>query len=86
MHFRSRARAWARRRCPPWNTKLGGAIGIHGIAPKLAWASRVWQRLSQATQFHRIYGFTDGCIAVDNVHVDALFKLAPVGTPVHIAP
>lgn len=29
--------AIAQRRCPPWNTALGGEIGLHGPAPNKTW-------------------------------------------------
>jgi murein L,D-transpeptidase YafK len=68
--------AQAERRQPPWDTGLGGAVGIHGrtegsaIAPP-GWADQNW---------------TDGCIALDNGDVDEIFGVVALGTPVIILP
>ncbi len=64
------------RRMPPWETRLGGAVGIHGRTLEFpdrptAGASRNW---------------TDGCIALANVDVDELFSVVSLGTPVIILP
>jgi murein L,D-transpeptidase YafK len=64
------------RQQPPWDTKLGGAIGIHGITlngenPLRSFFSMNW---------------TDGCIALDNADVDELFSMVSLGTPVTILP
>lgn len=62
-------------RQPPWDTALGGAIGIHG-------------RLMD-TAIKRIpnpVNWTDGCIALNNEDVDELFSVAMIGTPVAIIP
>ncbi|SRR5258708_4226580 len=51
---------------PPWDTALGGEVGIHG---------------------HGIEGdWTAGCIAVDNIVIEELWDLCPLGTPVLIEP
>lgn len=63
-------------RQPPWDTRLGGAIGIHG-------------RTSAATGVIPSSGmenWTDGCIALDNADVDELFSVVSLGTPVTILP
>ena len=53
---------------PPWNTRLGGRIGIHGYGdrPELN------------------VDWTQGCIAVRNDDIDYLFHRIRIGTPVHI--
>ncbi len=62
------------RRRPPWETKLGGAVGIHGrtIEDPVAQAQR--------------QNWTDGCIALANADVDELFSVVELGTPVTIVP
>jgi murein L,D-transpeptidase YafK len=58
----------ARRRLPPWNTRLGGQVGIHGFGDRplipIDW--------------------TKGCIAVSNEEIEFLYHQLPVGTPVII--
>lgn len=66
--------AIAERRQPSWETRLGGAIGIHGRLVENA-----------AAQQNR-ENWTDGCIALANVDVDELFSILAVGTPVTILP
>jgi murein L,D-transpeptidase YafK len=64
------------RQQPPWDTELGGAVGIHGrtlddtISP---------QTLSRQN-------WTDGCIALDNSDVDEIYSVVSLGTPVTILP
>ena len=64
------------RQPPPWDTQLGGAVGIHGrtldgrIAPQNI-LSMNW---------------TDGCIALDNKDIDEIFSVVSLGTPVSILP
>jgi murein L,D-transpeptidase YafK len=67
--------AIAERRQPPWDTALGGAIGIHG------------RMLDSAiTQVPNPANWTDGCIALNNEDVDEIYSVASVGTPVTILP
>jgi murein L,D-transpeptidase YafK len=58
----------ARRRLPPWNTRLGGQVGIHGFGDRplipIDW--------------------TKGCIAVSNEEIEYLYRQLPLGTPVVI--
>jgi murein L,D-transpeptidase YafK len=58
----------ARRRLPPWNTRLGGQVGIHGFGDRplipIDW--------------------TKGCIAISNEEIEYLYHQLPVGTPVII--
>lgn len=64
------------RRPPPWDTQLGGAVGIHGITPD----ENSPQRNILAANW------TDGCIALNNADVDELFSMVSLGTPVTILP
>jgi murein L,D-transpeptidase YafK len=54
----------------------GGMIMIHGIPPDVAWLGEV----------HRVFDWTNGCIAVSNQEMDEIWRLVPVGTPVEIRP
>jgi murein L,D-transpeptidase YafK len=65
---------------PPWNTKLGGWIGIHGYPTKpyiKRWASLL---------FPKPHNWTDGCIAMWDFEIDELFSKVKIGTPVFIHP
>jgi murein L,D-transpeptidase YafK len=68
------AQALQERRQPNWETRLGGAVGIHGrmIEDPVGHAAR--------------QNWTDGCIALPNADMDELFSLAVVGMQVRIAP
>ncbi len=68
-------RANGERRQPPWDTALGGAIGIHGRLLNAA-ISRVPNPAN----------WTDGCIALNNTDVEEIFSVASLGTPVTILP
>jgi lipoprotein-anchoring transpeptidase ErfK/SrfK len=63
-------------RQPPWDTRLGGAVGIHG---RTAAATGV-------TPAPGAENWTDGCIALDNADVDEIFSVVSLGTPVTILP
>lgn len=58
---------------PPWNTPLGGFVGIHGTGGD-PWKSRL----------RRVSDWTDGCIAVSDNSIDELYSTVPVGTEVEI--
>jgi len=60
---------------PPWDTRLGGAVGIHG-------------RMLETGSALQIVGenWTDGCIALDNDDLDELTTVLSLGTPVTILP
>jgi murein L,D-transpeptidase YafK len=62
------------RRQPTWETKLGGAIGIHGrmLEDPAVWTIR--------------QNWTDGCIALANADMDEIFSVVSLGTPVTIIP
>ncbi len=62
------------RRQPPWETKLGGAVGIHG---------RMFEDPSAQRERRN---WTDGCIALANADVDEIFSVVGLGTPVEIVP
>jgi len=68
--------AHADRRPPPWTTRLGGAVGIHGV-------KRGWGFLGR---WHRLFDWTNGCIAVADHEIEELWELVPLGTPVRILP
>jgi len=72
--YYSIARAIQERRQPSWDTRLGGAIGIHG------------RLLLDTEQAPSLENWTDGCIALSNADVDELFSILSVGTPVTIIP
>ena len=65
---------------PPWNTKLGGWVGIHGYPTD--WRKRLWVIL----YFPKPHNWTDGCIAMWNFEVEELFNRVGIGTPVKILP
>ena len=64
------------RQQPPWDTRLGGAVGIHG---RMLDASVPPQALSREN-------WTDGCVALDNADIDELYSVVSLGTPVTILP
>ena len=64
------------RQSPPWDTRLGGAVGIHGRMLDNAGASH----------FYSVMNWTDGCIALDNADVDEIYSVVSLGTPVTILP
>ncbi|MBI5617278.1 MAG: L,D-transpeptidase family protein [Gammaproteobacteria bacterium] len=59
---------------PPQNTRLGGAIGIHGLPADD----------SDTLIIHRHANWTKGCIALTNPEVNELRNLVAVGTKVTI--
>lgn len=56
---------------PPWHTRLGGQIGIHG---------------GGIEKGGRLIDNTAGCIALRDADIRTLWDLAPMGTPVIILP
>jgi murein L,D-transpeptidase YafK len=65
---------------PPWETKLGGWVGIHGYPTNehhQRWVSLL---------FPKPDNWTDGCIAMWNFEIEDLFSLVTIGTPVSIVP
>ncbi len=64
------------RQQPPWDTRLGGAVGIHG---------RIFEAAVTGNSLASI-NWTDGCIALDNADIDEIFSVVTFGTPVTILP
>lgn len=60
--------------CPPFNTKLGGEIGIIGIGEY----DLIFRNLPFA------FNWTDGSIAISNESIDELHLIVKIGTPVEI--
>jgi murein L,D-transpeptidase YafK len=62
-----------RRASPPWDTPLGGFVGIHGTGsdPKRA-------------KLRQVSDWTDGCIALSDRNIAELWELTPVGAEVQI--
>ncbi len=69
-------KALEERQPPPWDTPLGGAVGIHG------------RSLDNPTSGLSVTdtNWTDGCIALDNAAVDEIYGVVSLGTPVLITP
>jgi murein L,D-transpeptidase YafK len=68
-------KALEERASPPWDTRLGGAVGIHGRTVN---AGNEQQDVRT--------NWTDGCIALDNADVDEIYQVVSLGTPVTILP
>ncbi|OGW34833.1 MAG: hypothetical protein A2010_01045 [Nitrospirae bacterium GWD2_57_9] len=64
------------RQPPPWDTRLGGAVGIHGRMLDSAIAPRHFTGMN----------WTDGCIAMENSDVDEIYSVVTIGTSVTILP
>lgn len=52
----------------------GGAIMIHGMLNGYGWIGPL----------HRLFDWTDGCIAVTNGEMDEIWRAVPNGTPIEI--
>ncbi len=74
--YASIKKALAERQQPPWDTRLGGAVGIHGRA---LGDRGIPQALSRQN-------WTDGCIALNNSDVDEIYSTVSIGTPVTVLP
>jgi murein L,D-transpeptidase YafK len=68
-------KAIEKRQPPPWGTRLGGAVGIHG---------RTLETGNALLSVDR--NWTDGCIALDNADVDEIYTAISIGAPVTILP
>jgi murein L,D-transpeptidase YafK len=68
------------RQTPPWDTRLGGWVGIHGYPTEES--RRVWIALF----YPKPHNWTDGCIAMWNFEIEDLYARVPLGTPVTILP
>jgi len=66
--------AFNKGKIPPQNTKLGGAIGIHGIG----------NITDKKLQIHHALNWTEGCVALTNEDVEELRRNVPLGTKVII--
>ena len=60
---------------PPQDTRLGGAIGIHGIG----------KETSKKLLIHRNIDWTEGCVALRNYEIKELKQFVSVGTKVIIS-
>ncbi len=65
---------------PPWNTALGGWVGIHGYPTK--WYDKMWTVLL----YPKPHDWTNGCIALWDFEIEELFSKVNVGTPITILP
>lgn len=54
----------------------GGLIMVHGVRNGLGFVGRL----------HRIFDWTDGCIAVTDAEIDEIWRAVPDGTPIEIGP
>ncbi len=65
---------------PPWNTILGGWVGIHG------YPTDEYKKMWTVLMYPKPHNWTDGCIAMWDSEIEELFSLVEIGTPVHIRP
>jgi murein L,D-transpeptidase YafK len=65
-----------RERAKKLGVSPGGDVEIHGIGEGWEWLGAK----------HRLYDWTDGCIAVTNEEIDEIYPLVRVGTVVEIRP
>jgi murein L,D-transpeptidase YafK len=77
--------------CPPWNTSLGGEIGIHGTNPERIGLETIINYADWINFFNDIYlldknpNWTKGCIALRNQDFyDIRSKIKGLGTKVII--
>ena len=54
----------------------GGMIMVHGMRNGLGWLGRA----------HRLWDWTDGCVAVTDAEMDEIWDAVPDGTPIEIRP
>jgi murein L,D-transpeptidase YafK len=54
----------------------GGFIMVHGVRNGLGFVGRL----------HRLFDWTDGCIAVTDAEIDEIWHSVPDGTPIEIEP
>jgi len=64
-------RAFRQHAIPPQNTALGGYVGIHGVG-------------RGSLRIHRLFNWTQGCVALTNSQIDRLAPWIAVGTEVVI--
>jgi murein L,D-transpeptidase YafK len=70
-------------RCPPFATRLGGAIGVHGFKGNNL-GVKLFNRLSRLARLYRVTGLSDGCIVASNDDMDRIWPLIRRGTPIYI--
>jgi hypothetical protein len=58
------------------NHYTGGLIKIHGLRNGFGWVGK----------FHRLYDWTNGCIALTNQEMKTLYNTIEIGTPIYIYP
>jgi hypothetical protein len=63
---------------PPWETKLGGWVGIHG-GTDAAFAQKVMAKRGSRD-------WTAGCIALNNREIEEIYAATKLGTPVDVRP
>jgi murein L,D-transpeptidase YafK len=66
------ARAHAKRRMPPQDTPLGGALGLHGEGVR-------WRGDLKLN-------WTEGCVAVTDAAIEQIARMVKPGTPIRIDP
>jgi murein L,D-transpeptidase YafK len=76
VEYRSLIEQRRRNECPPWDTALGGNIGIHGYGERTEYGLR--HALGQ--------DWTEGCIGVNNDEIDRIYNHTRTGTRVLIVP
>jgi murein L,D-transpeptidase YafK len=54
----------------------GGLIMVHGVRNGLGFVGRL----------HRLFDWTDGCIALTDREIDEIWRIVPDGTPIQIEP
>lgn len=59
---------------PPWNTPLGGFLGIHGIGENEKFKLKLIEDMD----------WTNGCIALTNQDVEEIFRKVPIGSILRI--
>lgn len=65
-----------RKRAAKLGASPGGAIMIHGLENGMGWIG----------SSHRLFDWTEGCVAVTDPEIDEIWDLVPDGTPVEIRP
>jgi murein L,D-transpeptidase YafK len=65
---------------PPWDTKLGGWVGIHG------YPSNSYLKTWVVIMCPKPQNWTDGCVAMWDYEIEELYRRVPVGTPITILP
>jgi hypothetical protein len=76
IEVRAILRAFRNRALPPWQTAMGGNIGIHGYG----------RRHDRAAEHAAGRDWTDGCIAVTNEEIERIYDHVQVGTRLVIVP